>query len=146
MQIMIESLDYLKDKREILQEQLNNYIQEKQKLEKMSSGKPAGISAIDTSRESIQMTSTIKYIDAIRLIDRCNKMISGLFAELNVVDEKIEKILKNAKQTNEIDEQIYYYRNIRGYTQEDTAELIGLHRVTIANKEKRLKSTLDARC
>lgn len=144
MSILIESLEYLTDKREILQEQLNNYIQEKQKLENLSDGTPSGIKGIDYSKSPVQSTNMIKFVDAIRLIERCNVMISKLFADITEIDEKIETILSNAKKLKDTDAEIYYYRTICGYNLRETAELVGLGTMTIQRKEKGLKSTLNA--
>ena len=144
MSVLIESLEYLTEKREILQEQLNNYIQEKQKLENMSDGTPQGLKGIDYSRTPVQSTSMIKFVDAIRLIERCNVMISKLFADITELDEKIDVILSNAKKLKDTDAEIYYYRKICGYNLRETAELVGMCKSTIQNKEKGLNSTLNA--
>ena len=144
MGILIESLEYLTDKREILQEQLNNYIQEKQKLENMSDGTPQGIKGIDYSKSPVQSTNMIKFVDAIRLIERCNIMINKLFVEITEIDEKTEIILSNAKKLRDTDAEIYYYRKICGYNLRDTAELVGIDKATVCRKEKGLKSTLNA--
>jgi DNA-directed RNA polymerase specialized sigma subunit len=144
MSILIESLEYLTDKREILQDQLNNYMQEKQKLENMSDGTPQGLKGIDYSRTPVQSTSMIKFVDAIRLIERCNVMISKLFADITELDEKIDVILNNAKKLKDTDAEIYYYRKICGYNQRETAELLGVEKRTIIRKEKLIKSMVDA--
>jgi len=146
MNIVCNHIDHLTAKKQILEDAVNYYMQERQKIYNMGMTGPKELTGVDTSRETVQSTSKMKFIDAVTKIDEINesKHFKRCQKELEELNNRIRDIWESIERLDGIDEKVYYLRKVERLTQERTAEKLNVSTVYVKKIEKRIKENKES--
>ena len=141
MNIVCNHIDHLTAKKQILEDTVNYYMEERKKIYNMGMTGPSELSGVDTSKETVQTTSKMKFIDAVEKIDENNesKHLQQCQQELEEINKRIYEIWESVKRLDGIEEKVYYLRKVKGLTQEETAEELEISTIYVRKIEKRMR-------
>ena len=144
MNIVCNHIDHLTAKKQILEDAVNYYMQERQKIYKMGMTGPKELTGVDTSRETVQSTSKMKFIDAVKKIDEINesKHLQQCQKELEELNNRIKDIWESIERLDGIDEKVYYLRKVEGLTQVKTAERLNISEDYVRKIERKIERQL----
>lgn len=81
----------------------------------------------------------LSFADAVQRMGECDIAINKLLNEREELCEKREKLICFCKNKQGKEAQIFFYRNVRGYTQEMTARVMGYSLRQIQRIEREMK-------
>lgn len=82
-------------------------------------------------------------IDVLAKIDGLDANLHKVIQERQELEEKRQKLLKLYEAGDSVESQIFYLREVRGYTQERTAKTVGYSVRQVQRIEKKLKENKD---
>lgn len=143
MKMICEYIEDLQSRKEILQDAIAMYTEERGKYYEMGCTAPSELTGLDTTKEAIQSSGKMKFIDAIVHMDRINEKLNKCYAELEQIEEKINAINERVSKLTDKQTKIYFYRNVKKMTQEKTAEELGISERHLQRIEKKIKDGLQ---
>lgn len=138
MNVICICLEDLKIRRDVIDNFIQQYEQEKEKLKKMGCEGPIELKGNNIAKESVQATTKLNYYDALQRIWKIEYHLELLHNEKKTINNRINEIEEKLKNLDGIEEQIYYYRQVKGLSQIETAEKLGITTRHLRRKEKEL--------
>lgn len=135
-----EYLTVLNERIEELDSLIDDARMEKKKYLKACSWIDSGIP--ESALQSIKVMGgglRLSFADAVQRMEDCDKAINKLLKEREELCEKREKLVSFCKNKQGKEAQIFFYRNVRGYTQEMTARMMGYSLRQIQRIEREMK-------
>jgi len=139
MNVITNSLDDLIKTKDILVLLIEQYKEEKRKIEKMGLTGPQEIQAVDISSINIQFNGKMMFIDALKRIKKIESHLLILNKELDKKNKIIYDIEKKIKKLSGLEEKVFFLRRVKGLTQEKTAEKLDISIIYVQKIERRIR-------
>lgn len=143
MNILINSLEGLIAFRDTLELHISAYMEQRESLFKDIYNGPKEVKGLDTTQESVQTSKNFNFLDGIKNIDAINssKMLKDLYDELEKTNQRIEEIGQAMERLEGLEEKVFYWRRVKGLTQEQTAEKLGISDRHVRRIEEKIRES-----
>lgn len=106
----------------------------------LTNGGASGLKSADYSKDRVMCSSfSLGFAETISKIDACKINLQKLREEKEELEKKRKRLTDLYASASGSDAQVFYLREVMGYTQEMTAEMLGYSTRQIQRIEKRLQ-------
>lgn len=106
----------------------------------LTNGGESDLKSVDYSKDRVMCSGfSLGFVETISKIDACKINLQKLREEKEELEKKKKRLVDLYASASGSDAQVFYLREVMGYTQEMTAEMLGYSTRQIQRIEKRLQ-------